>query len=70
MFKPIYSLNKMETKNNYYAEQLKKVDLTTGFPANVKITNCDTSTKTLSLNDESATALVKWLKENYNVTEG
>jgi len=60
----------MESTNNYYTDQLNKIDLTTGFPATVKITNCDTNTKFLSLNDESATALVKWLKENYNVTEG
>lgn len=56
--------------NTYYKDQLSKIkgnDL--GYPAQVKIIKNDKSTHWLSLNDESATALVEWTKENYNITE-
>lgn len=55
---------------NYYKDQLSKIagnDL--GFPAQVKLTKNNKKTNWLSLNDESATALVEWLRENYIITD-
>jgi hypothetical protein len=56
---------------NYYKSELDKVDAKSGHPANIKITSpgFGNDTKWLSLNDESANELVKWLKQNYNITE-
>lgn len=57
--------------NAYYKDQLAKIsgnDL--GYPAQIKITKNSDSTHWLSLNDESATALVNWLTSNYNVNPG
>lgn len=60
----------MKDKTSYYEDQLKKVfSVKSEFPRVIKITNDDISTNWLSLNDESATELVKFLKGNYNVDE-
>lgn len=56
--------------NTYYKDQLAKIQgNTVGFPAKINIRKNELSTNWLSLNDDSATALVEWLKENYNISE-
>ena len=56
--------------NTYYKDQLSKIEPNTiGYPARVQITKGVVKTNYLSLNNESATELVKWLKSNFNVTE-
>lgn len=52
--------------NTYYKDQFDKIkanDL--GYPAQVKITKDGKATHWLSLNDESASHLVKWLNDNF-----
>lgn len=54
----------------YYEDQLKKVSSENPeYPRGFKISDNGTSTNWLSLNDESATELVKYLKKHYNVDE-
>lgn len=57
--------------NTYYKDQLSKVNCSPSdeFAAQIKITSNGKETNWISLYDESATALVEWTKENYNITE-
>lgn len=56
--------------NTYYKDQLSKIEGNNiGYPATVKLTKEGKSTNWLSLNNESATELVMWLKENYDIQE-
>lgn len=60
----------MAEKFNYYRTELDNLyikDLK--YPACVKISSESKATKHFSLNDESASELVKWLKENYTITD-
>lgn len=60
----------MAKKFNYYRSELESLNIKDSqYPASFKVTNDSKSTKNLGLNDESASELVKWLKENYNVTD-
>lgn len=53
--------------NKYYADELKKVSCP-HYNANIQIKQTNgNKTKWLALNDESATELVKYLKEHYNI---
>lgn len=57
--------------NTYYKDQFDKIkanDL--GYPAQVKITKDGKATHWVSLNDESATLLVQWLKTNFTIDSG
>lgn len=51
--------------DTYYKDQLAK--LTGNTAVNIKLVNSGGETNWLSLNDESATALVEWLKDNYTI---
>lgn len=59
----------MPELSNYYADQLKKIEPAKigTFPARVKVEHETGDTKWLSLNDDSAKALITFLQENYNV---
>lgn len=60
----------MKDLKNYYSSELKKVS-EPHYQAKIQITQtCGAKTKWLNLNDESATELVKYLKEHYNIKEG
>lgn len=55
---------------NYYESELKRVfNKNPKFARQIQVRDNGTNTKWLSLNDESATALIKYLKEHYNCTE-
>ena len=55
---------------NYYEEQINNIgNPKSGFAAKVQITSDKGKTKWLSLNDESASLLVKFLSEHYNITK-
>lgn len=57
---------------NYYSRQFNRLHVKDlQYAPLLKITNSekDESTNFISLNDESATALVLWLKENYKVVD-
>lgn len=55
---------------SYYKDQLSKIKGNAmGFPAQIKLSKNGINTNWMSLNDGSASALVEWLKANYNVTE-
>ena len=55
--------------NKYYADELKKVS-SPHYNANIQIKQTNgNKNKWLGLNDESATELVKYLKEHYNIQE-
>jgi hypothetical protein len=57
----------MNGEYNYYEEELNKVvNTTSDYPPNIQIRNDITSTKWLTLNDDSAKVLVSYLMENYN----
>lgn len=50
----------------YYSEQLKRINLKSEFPAQVKLSDGEgNKTNFLSLNKESAKVLVKWLTANF-----
>ena len=49
----------------YYEDQLNQVNTKTPYATNLKITSGDGETKWLSLNPESAKAIVEWLTKNY-----
>lgn len=56
--------------NKYYSQQLEKVS-EPHYKAKIQITQTSgAKTNWLDLNDESANALVKYLKEHYNIKEG
>lgn len=60
----------MDTLKSYYESELKKVsDKNPEYPRQIQIKDNGTNTKWLSLNDESATLLVKYLREHYNCTD-
>lgn len=53
---------------NYYADELKKIaNPRADYAPLIKITQGNAKTNWLTLSDESATELVKWLQANYNV---
>lgn len=54
---------------SYYASQLETVSSAPQFGRNIQIKSDGAATKWLGLNDESATEIVKWLKEHYNIKE-
>lgn len=59
----------VEMPFNYYAEQLASIKSNGEYGSKVKITGeGDEATKWLSINDESATEIVKWLTQNFTVT--
>lgn len=54
----------------YYRDQLARIGKPkTEYAPTFQIRHTSGSTKWLNLNDESATELVKWLKDHYNVEE-
>ena len=55
--------------NNYYQDQLGNIETKGMYPAMVKIRCTTGETKWLTLNDESANELVKFLKENFNIED-
>lgn len=57
----------METlnKNTYYADQLNQINAHALYSPQVQVRDENGATKWLSLNNESAAELVKWLKKNY-----
>lgn len=56
--------------NTYYKEQLAKIEpKSLGPAATLQIKKCDNKTNWLSLNDESATELVAWLRGNFNIID-
>lgn len=56
--------------STYYKDQLEKIQANSlGHTTTIKITNNGVSTNWLSLNSESATQLVIWLKDNYTIVE-
>lgn len=59
----------MKTKDTYYADQLNRIQLHSEYAATVIIKQGvgDVKTNHLNLNDESASELVKWLTNNFNV---
>lgn len=60
----------MEYLTKYYATELSRVsEVVPEYPRQIQVRDNGRQTKWLSLNDESATELVKWLKEHYNVKE-
>lgn len=60
----------MKTVSNYYADQLKKVsESAPEFSRQIQVKDNGKQTHWLSLNDDSASQLVKWLKEHYNIKE-
>lgn len=54
---------------NYYQQELNKVDCKGDYPAQIKIKSVSGETKWLSLNNESATEIVKFLTENYLIKQ-
>ena len=53
---------------SYYTRELNKIQTNSDFAPTVKVFGADgQSTKHLSLNKESASDLVNWLKVNFNV---
>lgn len=55
---------------DYYIAELKKVSgKNPVYPRTIQIKDNGNQTKWISLNDESAIELIKFLKENYNCTE-
>lgn len=60
----------MADQSVYYKNQLDRLKINeTEYPINVKFSSDKGQTNYMNLNDESATVLVKWLKENFQVTE-
>lgn len=60
----------MDSLYNYYLDELSKVSgRVPEFSRQIQVRDNGRQTKWLSLNDDSATELVKWLKEHYNVKE-
>lgn len=60
----------MEEISNYYRKQLSKVSgQRPEYPRQIQIKDNGNQTHWLSLNDESATEIVKYLKEHYNIKE-
>ena len=59
----------MGVLNNYYGDQLEKVftDTKDKTVRSVKIQSWTKETNWLTLNDESASQLVKYLQEHYNI---
>lgn len=60
----------MQTNYNYYKSQLDRVNPNASvYPSTIKVFTGDKSTgedtKHLSLNEESAKALIQWLSENF-----
>lgn len=56
--------------STYYKDQLAKIEANSiGYPATIKLSKNQKSTNWLSLNDESASELFKWLKDNYTIKE-
>lgn len=56
--------------NTYYKDQLNKIEPNAlGDSAQIQINKGDKKTHWLSLNDESATELFLWLKENFNIKD-
>jgi hypothetical protein len=57
----------MNGEYNYYEEELNKVvDTLSEYPLNIQIRNDIATTKWLTLNNESAKVLVRYLMENYD----
>ena len=55
-------------ETSYYTRELNTIQTNSDFAPTVKVFGADgQSTKHLSLNKESASDLVNWLKENFNV---
>jgi hypothetical protein len=60
----------MNGEYNYYEEELNKVvDTLSEYPLNIQIKNDITTTKWLTLNNESAKVLVRYLMENYDCSQ-
>jgi hypothetical protein len=60
----------MNGEYNYYEDELNKVvDTLTEYPLNIQIKNDITTTKWLTLNNESAKVLVRYLMENYDCSQ-
>lgn len=56
--------------DNYYKDQLAKIKANDmGYPATMQISKNQVKTNWISLNDESATELFLWLKENFNIKD-
>ena len=57
-------------KSDYYKNMLDSLGIVNSeYPAILKISVVSKSTNFMQLNDESATEIVKWLKENYKVID-
>ena len=54
---------------NYYQRELDKIGLPSEYPPTLKISGENGSTKWLSLNEESAKTIRKWLKKHYPSTK-
>jgi hypothetical protein len=60
----------MNGEYNYYEDELNKVvDTLSEYPLNIQIKNDITTTKWLTLNNESAKVLVRYLMENYDCSQ-
>ena len=63
----------MDSSKNYYTSELEKAfnpEKPNTYPRRIKVESDTGDSKWLSLNDESASEMVKFLKEHYNITEG
>jgi hypothetical protein len=60
----------MNGEYNYYEDELNKVvDTLSEYPLNIQIKNDIAATKWLTLNNESAKVLVRYLMENYDCSQ-
>lgn len=58
------------SNKEYYKYQLSKIEANNlGDSTKIQISKGITKTNLMSLNDESATELVEWLKSNYNIDD-
>lgn len=57
----------MGAHTNYYEEQLNKIDFKGEYPATVKFSSEKDSAKWLSINKESAEAIINKLKKEFNI---
>ena len=60
---------KLKEMDNYYKDQLSKINTDEKYPATIKVSSTKTDTKWMGLNPESARALVDWLTEKFLTDE-
>lgn len=57
----------IEQRESYYKDQLSKINCNGMYSPSFQFRDEDGQTKWMNLNQDSATILIKWLKQNFNL---